>query len=138
MENATKALMIAGAVLMAIMLISVGLLIYQSAQGTIDQAMSKMSSQEKTVFNDSFLSYEGTQTGSNVKALISSIITNNTTATENGEDHKIVSFQGQTETDKLTAERTKIVSGKKYTVTVSTDSKTGLVNAITVEVFESK
>ena len=37
MENATKALMIAGAVLIAILIIGVGMMIYNSAQGSIDQ-----------------------------------------------------------------------------------------------------
>lgn len=61
MENATKALMIAGAVLIAILIIGVGMLIYNSAQGTIQGATSKVSQQEIELFNNGFTQYEGKQ-----------------------------------------------------------------------------
>ena len=40
MENASKALIIAGAILISILLISVGLLIFKSSKGTTDQALT--------------------------------------------------------------------------------------------------
>lgn len=80
MENASKALLIAGAILICILLIGVGMLVYQSAQGTISEAVSQMSSQEKDMFNQQFEQYAGSRVnGSNVRALLQKIRNNNNT-----------------------------------------------------------
>ena len=42
MENASKALIIAGAILISILLIAISMYIYNSAQGTIQNAGDKM------------------------------------------------------------------------------------------------
>ena len=42
MENASKALLIAGAILICILLIAIGMYIYNSAQGTIKTAAGQM------------------------------------------------------------------------------------------------
>ena len=68
MENASKALIIAGAILLAILLISLGIMIFNQAQDTVNN--SGMSQAEITAFNNKFLKYEGTQKGSVVKSLI--------------------------------------------------------------------
>ncbi len=68
MENASKALIIAGAILLAILLISLGIMIFNQAQGTVNN--SGMSEAEITSFNNKFLKYEGKQKGSVVKSLI--------------------------------------------------------------------
>ncbi len=75
MENASKALIIAGAILLAILLISLGILIFNQAQDTVNN--SGMSQAEITAFNNKFLKYEGTQKGSVVKSLINEIIASN-------------------------------------------------------------
>ena len=77
MENATKALLIAGAVLLVIMIISVGLMIFNSANGQISNAISSMNQQEKDQFNNKFYSYEGRQSGSSIKTLYSTVISHN-------------------------------------------------------------
>lgn len=133
MENATKALMIAGAVLLAIMIIGVGMMIFNNAQGTIGGASTKMKEQEIQLFNNQFTNYEGLQSGSNVKALIGAVITNNSVATEEGNEEKLVSFNGATDSAALASERTKIISGKKYNITI-TYNNAGLVHEITAEV----
>ena len=46
MENASKALLIAGAILLAILIIAIGMFIYNSAQSTINNSMQSMSTQE--------------------------------------------------------------------------------------------
>lgn len=79
MENASKALLIAGAILVCILLIGVGMLVYTSAQGAIGEGVNQMTSQEKDLFNQQFLQYEGTRvSGSNVRALINKVNSNNT------------------------------------------------------------
>lgn len=78
MENASKALLIAGAILIVILLIAVGMMVYQGAQGSINKAIGSMSSTEKDIHNKQFEPYMGTKvSGSNVKSLLSKIITNN-------------------------------------------------------------
>ena len=61
MENASKALIIAGAILLAILLISLGIMIFNQAQSAIDG--SGMSDAELTAFNQKFTKYEGKQKG---------------------------------------------------------------------------
>ena len=75
MENASKALIIAGAILLAILLISLGIMIFNQAQDTVNN--SGMSQAEITAFNNKFLKYEGTQKGSVVKSLVNEVISNN-------------------------------------------------------------
>ena len=78
MENASKALLIAGAILVCILLIGIGMLVYSSAQGTVSEAVQQMNSQEKTAFNSQFETYAGNnQSGSQVKALLQKVRSNN-------------------------------------------------------------
>ena len=57
MENASKALIIAGAILLSILLISLGILIYNNAKGTVDEA--NLSDQEIQTFNSRFSGFLG-------------------------------------------------------------------------------
>lgn len=82
MENASKALLIAGAILLAILIIAIGMYIYNSAQSTVNNSMTSMTTQELEAFNSNFTSYEGSQSGSNVKALIGRLIANANTYTD--------------------------------------------------------
>ena len=84
MENASKALIIAGAILLSILIITLGILIFQQAQDTINSV--DMSDAEKTAFNNKFLPYEGENVrGSQVNALAQAVLTNNQSAKDNGE-----------------------------------------------------
>ena len=76
MENASKALLIAGAILLCILIIAIGMFIYNSAQSTITDSINSLSTQEIEAFNNQFISYEGVQTGSNIKALMGRLIAN--------------------------------------------------------------
>ncbi len=57
MENATKALLIAGAVLVAILLITIGIRILNSTQGTVDSSQKTMQATEITTFNTQFTGF---------------------------------------------------------------------------------
>ncbi|MEI3396057.1 MAG: hypothetical protein V8R82_10395 [Clostridia bacterium] len=80
MENASKALIIAGAILLAILLISLGIMIFNQAQDTVNN--SGMTQAEITAFNNKFLKYEGTQKGSVVKSLINEVLATNQTLSD--------------------------------------------------------
>ena len=100
MENASKALIIAGAILLSILIIAIGMYIYTSSHNSISEAGSQISEQEKTSFNQQWNTYEGAQGGNNVKALLQKIIANcNTNAQE---DQRLVDVElgkAGTETD---------------------------------------
>ena len=77
MENASKALLIAGAVLIVILLIGIGMLIYSRSTGVVNTASNSMNAQEIQAFNGQFTPYQDSQPGSSVRALINTVIANN-------------------------------------------------------------
>lgn len=82
MENSSKTLIIVGAVLICIMIIAVGMYIYNTSQSSIDVSMTTMSTSEIEAFNARYTIYEGEQTGSNVKSLVGVLISNAKTNSE--------------------------------------------------------
>ena len=78
MENASKALLIAGAILICILLIAIGMYIYNSAQSTIQTAAGQMGQQDKEMYNSMIKKYLGnSRKGSDVKQMIEDIISQN-------------------------------------------------------------
>ena len=61
MENASKALIIAGAILLAILIISLGILIYNQASGIVSN--NSMDEVDIQTFNNKFTQYGGNQRG---------------------------------------------------------------------------
>jgi len=138
MENASKALIIAGSVLVAILIIGLGMRIFYQAEGGAD--MIELSSTEINMFNSKFERYAGTQTGSQVKSLISFAISN---AGTNGDDPiKLPTIGTATGGCKTEAEvknyinalstiRNNIISTSTYTVKCEY-AGTGLISKITI------
>ena len=77
MENASKALLIAGAILIVILLIGVGMMVYNGAMSTVNKGVKQMDTQAIQMHNAQFTQYEGSRKGTSVKALLSSVIANN-------------------------------------------------------------
>ena len=127
MENASKALLIAGAILIVIVLISVGMLIVNSTQDMTERAGTTASSQAIQVFNQQFTQYEGTQKGSTVKSLIQAINASNGaeyTASGNQSGHQVgFSWSGTAQSG------ADIVNTRKYKITFTTDSEGYINNA---------
>ncbi len=83
MENASKALIIAGAILIAIVLIAVGVLVVNNMNEPVEQGVAGMDDQAKQIFNRKFENYQSTnQNANNVKALISAIRASNSSDTQ--------------------------------------------------------
>ena len=83
MENASKALIMAGAILIAIILISVGISVMNSTSGVVDEVNSQTSSVAAQMFNSKITPYFGNNVeGAKVKALLSYIITVNSSASQ--------------------------------------------------------
>ena len=75
MENASKALIIAGAILLAILIIALGVYIFNQARSATN--MDDLSNQQVEAHNSTFQNYEGTINGTQAKALIDAIRNNN-------------------------------------------------------------
>ena len=126
MENASKALIIAGAILLAILLISLGIMIFTQAQDTVTN--SGMSEAELQSFNSKFLKYEGNMKGTMVKSLIQEVSSNN--GNENNAERKV------SLNDKEFPATNSINNNSTYSVVMKYDSTTGRINQI--DVYEGK
>ncbi len=140
MENASKALIIAGAILLAILIISLGILIYNQASSVVNE--NTMDSVEVSQFNTQFTQYEGTKSGSTVRSLAQSVLSSN--VAQDDDDRKVTlvvkeSAAGgettivSTTTDQIT-NLNKISTGGTYDIQCSystTGANSGLVTKIT-------
>ena len=125
MENASKALIIAGAILLAILLISLGIMIFNQAQDTVNN--SGMSQAELQAFNNQFIKYEGTRKGSEVKSLVSEVLASN--ADDNNKNAgRTVKINGSEPSGEATSG---FKTNKSYTVTIGYVK--GVVDDITIE-----
>lgn len=137
MENATKALLIAAAVLVAIIIISLGVYVVSLAQNQMKGAESGLNDVEIRSFNSTYQSYEGTSvSGTKVKALVDTVYNHN--LTESDESRKIDLYDGNNaklldkgaeDPDSKPAIRT----GKRYKVTCVPEKKSGLITKILIE-----
>ena len=91
MDNASKALIIAGAILLSILIISLGIFIFNQASEITKS--SNLSEVEVLNFNEKFTSFEGTNVrGSEVNSLLNRIVQNNV-ANQIDESKKVMSDQ---------------------------------------------
>ena len=147
MENASKALIIAGAILLSILIIAIGMYIYNSSQNTINEAGSQISAQEVQSFNQTWEMYEGVQSGANVRSLISKMASNAKAneneetrlpdlmcqATSNKNNITVISSIGnKININGFNNARTAIQARHNYKVTLDLDPKTALVSKINI------
>ena len=124
MENASKALIIAGAILLAILIISLGIMIYQQAS------------------NQKFIQYTGSNVrGAQVNALLNQIQMSNVTYQDDSSRQVKVTVESGTNWNGTapsgnlvgTGSIAKANTGATYNVDYKTDSKTGLINEIIIK-----
>ena len=133
MENASKALIIAGAILLAILIIGLGIFIYRQAANTVsDTGMDQLSIQQ---FNGQFENYIKTNvSASNVRALLDTVSSNNATS----ETKVTVKWKTNMPTDVVEdslVTKDQLSSEVKYNVTDNSNtSKTGLITEIYVSI----
>lgn len=135
MENASKALIIAGAILLSILIITLGIAVFGQASGVVNNnAMSEIEIQQ---FNQKFTQYEGERVrGAQVNTLLQTVLSNNLTADD--ADRKVTVNLGTGDGIKMsttdTSISTKAATGATYTVKCAygTGSRAGLVTNITV------
>ena len=84
MENASKALIIAGAILISILIVGLGVIIYNNVSGIASGGT--LDAQEISAHNSPFTGYFGDYvSGSNVRALLTQVQANNSAAQRNDE-----------------------------------------------------
>lgn len=126
MENASKALIIAGAILISILLISVGILVMNSTGNMQDEVGKTSDTMATQTFNSQFTTYEGDSIrASQVKSLLSLIKSSNATNEVSVGDDKYVTAVGVTSTATLSTNKT-------YTVEITGYSAGGYVAEITI------
>ncbi len=160
MENASKALIIAGAILLSILIIGLGMGVYNSSKSAVGGA--NLDAAELRAHNSQFTAYEGRQKGSEVSALIGTIQTNNNsyedrkisveyrTASsfyddqsgdldfENEADPTDATFKLDDDEDATLAQiRNKLKPSTTYKVTLLTNDE-GLITFCGIEVYKSK
>ena len=74
MENASKALIIAGAILLSILIIALGIYVFNIAKGASNT--DQLDQLEVQSFNSTFTQYQGKRLGSQVTELINKVISN--------------------------------------------------------------
>ena len=147
MENASKALIIAGAILLAILIISLGIMVYRQASGVVDS--NAMDEVAVSSFNEKFQQYVGKNVrGANVNALISSIIQNNLSNSDDTSKQVKLVGSGLTITGnnpnwstKLptgtaitsTSESGSALTGRSYEVSATPDEKSGYITTVTIK-----
>ena len=140
MENATKALIIAAAILIAIVLISLGVFVLGNGSQLVKEN-SDMSAEQVTAYNAEWEVYIGKATGSKVKQLINAVNQHNRTTddaskkiTLNGGD-KIQEKDSTKKTYEVKTEngKSKIEDGISYTVSIADYTSAGLVSTISIQ-----
>lgn len=125
MENASKALIIAGSVLISIVLITLGVVVFRRmANTTIIE--SNLTEQQISAFNSKISPYIGENiSGSQVNELIQRAITINKKAENDQDESKIIYINNSKEFSRVT-------TGVYYKVTGNVNEK-GLLTIITIE-----
>ena len=131
MENATKALLIAAAVLIAILLISLGVGVFNTASESMGDA--DLSEYEIQKFNEKFAQYNGNnKSGAEVNALMQTVFTHNNAQADastcvqllNGSTPVIAASTG------ITNMPPKESTGARYNIVVNYNAQTGLVESV--------
>ena len=147
MENASKALIIAGAILLSIAIIGVGMYVFQNVQETIQDGADISADQIRT-YNQEFTMYDGRQSGSQVRQLLDRVSNHNRTQGQDDPSRVINVVEGQATdpTPAPTAEdasttansaintlKGTILSGRTYTVTFGYDADSSLLTQVGVQ-----
>lgn len=138
MENASKALIIAGAILLAIAIIGIGMYVYNNAQEAISG--TDMTQQQVQTYNEEFTRYQGSIKGSRARTLCNNIASHNRTAQDDSEKIGVFTSAGNTDYDAgqttgtTTAEINQVInglqSGLTYDVSFGFDPASGMVTAV--------
>lgn len=136
MENASKALIIAGAILISLLIISLGVFVFKTFSDTVDKN-ANMSKQEIGAFNERIIPYTGENVGgAQVNALIQLARSINQKEKAEGNDENSPKYMHLTLKDSSDAtirtSPTSVEIGKYYIVN-ATPNSSGLFTIITIK-----
>lgn len=138
MENATKALLIAAAVIVAILIISLGIGIFTRASEQVDSG--DLTEYQAQQFNSKFKKYAGKNvSGSDVNALLSDVYNHNQQQEDSSTRITVTIKDGATTKTVIDASKLSTTSpdtvgtGSKYKVECTYNTSTGLITSIAVE-----
>ena len=145
MENASKALIIAGAILLSILIISLGIMVYNNAKGTISDA--NLDSEAAQTFNNKISQYCGKKKNANdMNGLVAAIAASNGAQKGKTDVHYIalkidtasVAASYYTGSNNITTEQAKgsvsypnFSAGITYQASYTTDAS-GYITAVTI------
>lgn len=130
MENASKALIIAGAILISILLISVGIMVMNSINDPLNQSEDEAKQQAIQMFNSKFTGYSGPQKAAGVKALMTAVQSSAGADTA----HPITVKKGGADST-AGAVQAAVKSSGSYTVTINDTDGNGYIDEIDVTGF---
>ena len=142
MENASKALIIAGSILVSIIIITLGVMIVNNVTDTINKN-SNLSEQEIATYNAKFEAYLGTRSGTEVRTLCDVVRGHNNAHTDDESQNVKIDTGTAPDPDTPPTElvtagtvntfKNTIKAGKTYTVTLGYDKDSSLVVGVYAE-----
>ena len=144
MENASKALIIAGAILLSIAIIGIDMFVYNSVSDTISSS-ADMTEEEITAYNQPYVTYEGTRNGAQLKSLCDNVRQHNVTASDASQQISVITGTAQnipaptsedtagTTAAEINTIKNGLLSGRQYTVSLGFDPDTGRVTQIGIQ-----
>ncbi len=139
MENASKALIIAGAILLSVLIISLGIMVYNNAKNAVGGA--NLNKEEIAAFNSQWEMYTAKKqiSASELRTMFSAIITNNVTEKNSTNRLIKVSYAAKVLDDTQTAAVSKkAIEEMPATISASTTFKVtatytnGLITELTI------
>lgn len=141
MENASKALIIAGAILLSILIIGIGMVVYNKAANTLTG--TDMTEHQIAAYNSPFEAYIGENvSGSDVRTLVNKVVTHNRNNSEDPSLNIKITNTGIPNTNALTVAETltndeyktsKYPAAKTYKVTVGYEPKSNYIVGIDIK-----
>ena len=133
MENATKALMIAAAVLVVMLIIGLGIGVFNMASEQVDNA-GDLSEYQIQQFNDKFRKFEGTSvSGADVNAMLTVVFNHNNSQADTSTCVQVTGDATVALSNAITTSPTKVSTGARYSVTLTYDANSKLVTSIAVD-----
>lgn len=138
MENASKALIIAGAILLSILIIGLGMFIYNQAASAMNGA--NLDSQKVQAYNSEFEQYEGFISGTKARALCDAVRAHNNAnlsdetlqiSVDTGDaSKKTAADKDKTSAASINQFKAKLKAGSMYNITFGYDISTGYIVAV--------
>lgn len=132
MENASKALIIAGAILLSILIIGLGMMVFNNAKNALTSA--NLDQEQIDAFNSKFESYIGTnKRGTDIRTLCDTVKSSNAADEENAIKITYGSDTDKTSQADILAIRNQLKNGNRYDVTATFNNNTKLIDSIEIK-----